>query len=229
MIRTPFRRVEPVSAVERCTKATASPFLAGCRLTFVMVCLLSGMTNAQDLRACVSSGGGNYGKFAASPKVELLPGRRQVKLIESLTYLDPCGAMWVSPKDSIVDGASIPRLAWSIIGAPLDGTYRDASIIHDVACDTKTRPWQVVHDAFYFAMLASGVEAWRAKVMYAAVYHFGPRWRDPQTHKDPPKRTLKDKAFKELAEVIRVRETSPGAFNRPAMSLEDIESWVPSR
>ncbi len=33
-----------------------------------------------------------------------------------------------------------------------------------------------VHRTFYTAMRASSVDVWRAKVMYAAVYHFGPRW-----------------------------------------------------
>ena len=220
----------PITAIARPRVGMkALPILTGCCLVILMIGLFPAMSTGQDLRACSSSSGGSYGSFAASPKVELLPRRREVKLLEPLIYTDPCGAKWISPKDSIVDGASIPRIAWPIVGAPLDGAYRDASIIHDVACVTRTSAWKVVHDAFLFAMLAGGVEQWRAKVMYAAVYHFGPRWRDPQTNNEPPKQTLKNKDFKELAEVIRVRDTSPGAFNRPPMSLEEIESWVPSR
>ena len=45
-----------------------------------------------------------------------------------------------------------------------------------MACNKRDRSWQSVHEAFYNAMLASGVEKNKAKIMYAAVYHFGPRW-----------------------------------------------------
>jgi len=49
-------------------------------------------------------------------------------------------------------------------------------VIHDVACDQQTRPWESAHEAFYWAMRASRVDAIQAKIMYAVVYHFGPRW-----------------------------------------------------
>jgi hypothetical protein len=194
-----------------------------------LVCLVSGAAEAQSLRTCAAMPVGNYGKFASAPRVEFLKPGRNVKLLEDVTYTDPCGSLWTSPKDSVVDGATIPRVAWSIVGAPLDGTYRDASIIHDIACDEKKKPWKLVHDAFYFAMLASGVEPWRAKVMYAAVYHFGPRWRDPETRQDPAPRTLKEKRFKQLAEVIRIRETAASVFERSPMSIEEIETWAAPR
>jgi hypothetical protein len=197
----------------------------------LLACLVAGTATAeaQTLRTCAAKPIGNYGKFASAPKVEFLKPGRNVKLLEDVTYTDPCGSLWTSPKDWVVDGATIPRVAWPIVGAPLDGTYRDASIIHDVACDEKKKPWQLVHDAFYFAMLASGVEPWRAKVMYAAVYHFGPRWRDPETNQDPAVKTLKEKRFKKLAEVIRIRETASSMFERAPMSIEEIQAWAPPR
>jgi len=99
-----------------------------------------------------------------------------MRLLASFAYIDPTGQKWEAPKDSVVDGASIPQFAWSFIGGPFEGNYREASVIHDVGCDQKVRPWNIVHEAFYWAMRASQVESWRAKVMYAAVYHFGPRW-----------------------------------------------------
>jgi hypothetical protein len=49
-------------------------------------------------------------------------------------------------------------------------------VIHDVACNERKREWQDVHLMFHRGMLASGVDARVALVMYAAVYHFGPRW-----------------------------------------------------
>ncbi len=92
------------------------------------------------------------------------------KLLDNFTYEDPNGLLWNAPSGSIVDGA------WKVVGTPFYGKYRDASVIHDVACKDKKTSWELVHLAFYNAMIASGVSKLKAKIMYAAVYHFGPRW-----------------------------------------------------
>ena len=106
-------------------------------------------------------GATKWGHYTGEPVTKWNPDGRTMTLLTELRYTDPHGEMWVAPIGSVVDGASIPQLAWSIIGSPLTGTYRDASIIHDVACVTKTKAWRLVHEVFYFAMLASGVEAWK--------------------------------------------------------------------
>ena len=115
-------------------------------------------------------------RFQGTVVAEWLPDGRRMRLTEPLTYFDERGLAWEAPKGAIVDGASIPQFAWSYIGGPFEGKYRLASVIHDVACDRKTRPWEAVHLAFYSAMVAAGVELSKAKLMFAAVYHFGPRW-----------------------------------------------------
>lgn len=118
----------------------------------------------------------DYGRFVGSVVVEWLDDGRLMKLIAPFAYIAPDGLQWDAPAGSIIDGASIPRFAWSIIGGPFEGKYRNASVIHDVACDERLRSWQEVHQTFYTAMLASDVDKITAKIMYAAVYHFGPRW-----------------------------------------------------
>jgi hypothetical protein len=75
-----------------------------------------------------------------------------------------------------VDGASIPRRLWALIGGPFEGRYRKASVVHDVECQTKANRWRDVHLMFHSAMLCDGVHPLKAKIMYGAVYHFGPRW-----------------------------------------------------
>ena len=42
-------------------------------------------------------------------------------------------------------------------GGPLDGPYRNASIVHDVACVSMTDPWDDVHFMFYEACRCGGV------------------------------------------------------------------------
>jgi Protein of unknown function (DUF1353) len=120
----------------------------------------------------------NYGRFVGQVKTEWLnPDARSMRLLENFGYTDPDGKLWIAPADSIIDGASIPQAFWSIIGGPFEGEYRNASVVHDVACDRRKDPWQAVHRMFYFACLCGGVEPSKAKIMYAAVYHFGPRWK----------------------------------------------------
>lgn len=117
-----------------------------------------------------------YGKYVGEVIARWQADGRSMELLANFSYLDPKGIQWDAPIGSIVDGASIPQFAWSIIGGPFEGKYREASVIHDVACDEHKRPWQDVHKAFYTAMMASSVNSLKAKVMYGAVYHFGPRW-----------------------------------------------------
>lgn len=126
--------------------------------------------------ACSQCMAQDYGAFIGSVIAKWNTDGRTMTLIAPFAYKDPTGFQWDAPAGSVVDGASIPRFAWSIIGGPFEGKYRDSSVIHDVACVAQKQPWELVHRAFYTGMLTSGVDAIKAKTMYAAVYHFGPRW-----------------------------------------------------
>jgi hypothetical protein len=99
-----------------------------------------------------------------------------MRLVQPFGYVDSLGRRWEVPAEWVVDGASIPSPLWSIIGSPWTGKYRNASVVHDYFCDTKSRGWEHTHRVFYEAMLTSGVELRLAKLMYFAVYRFGPRW-----------------------------------------------------
>ena len=102
---------------------------------------------------------------------------RQMTLLSELRYIDPDGIVWIAPAGSVVDGASIPRALWSLMGGPFDGKYRNASVLHDVAYDQKTRPWKLCDRMFYNAMRCSGVSATEAKTMYYALYRHGRHWK----------------------------------------------------
>ena len=104
---------------------------------------------------------------------------RNMTLLSELRYTDPEGVIWIAPAGSIVDGASIPRVLWSLMGGPFEGKYRNASVLHDVAYDQKTRPWKLCDRMFYNAMRCSGVAATEAKTMYYALYRHGRHWKRP--------------------------------------------------
>lgn len=118
-----------------------------------------------------------FGAFEGlPPEVALLDEGRTVKILKPLTYVAEIGERWHVEPGVIVDGASIPRAFWSLIGGPFEGKYRNASIIHDRFCDLRNRSWDATHRMFHDAMRCSGVGILKAKVMFYAVYRFGPRW-----------------------------------------------------
>lgn len=100
-------------------------------------------------------------------------------LLTEVRYTDPYGVVWVAPAGSKINGASIPRAFWSLFGGPFDGKYRAASVLHDVAYDQQTRPWQQCDRMFYNALRCSGVGVIEAKTMYYALYRHGHHWKHP--------------------------------------------------
>lgn len=121
----------------------------------------------------------NWGLYPKRP-LELRdfvpPDGRRFSIIHDFPYVDKSGRIWPAPADLIVDGASIPRPFWVLIGGPLEGLYREASVVHDVACCAQMQRWQDVHHMFYDAMRCSGVSWLKAKTMFFAVWIGGPRW-----------------------------------------------------
>jgi Protein of unknown function (DUF1353) len=105
---------------------------------------------------------------------------RSMTLLSELRYTDPQGVVWIAPSGSQVDGASIPRSLWSLMGGPFEGKYRNASVLHDVAYEQKTRPWPECDRMFYNAMRCSGVSAVDAGMMYYALRKFGHHWKAPK-------------------------------------------------
>lgn len=127
-----------------------------------------------DFGADVAS---DWGRFVGDVVARWSDNGRDMTLVEPFAYVDPRAVQWDAPAGAIVNGASIPRAFWSLIGGPFEGRFRQASVVHDVACEIRTREWQAVHRMFYEACRCGGVAVVQAKTMYYAVWHFGPRWR----------------------------------------------------
>lgn len=115
-------------------------------------------------------------RFESRAIVSFEPDGRHVRLEAEFAFVDNEEKRWRVPKGALVDGASIPRPLWSLIGGPFEGRYRDASIVHDWYCDVRSEPWMDVHRMFYAGMITSGAPTPLAKLMYAGVYWGGPRW-----------------------------------------------------
>ena len=161
---------------------------------------------------------GEWGEFRGNVEASWDADGRTMTLLKDFIYIDPKGDTWIAPVDSKVDGASIPRAAWRVIGSPFTGKYRNASVIHDVACVEQERPWEAVHEAFYHAMRAGGVGVVKAKAMYAAVYLGGPRWP----------RKLKREAISK-AEAERIAADVRAAADPGSKITERVTQNEPSR
>src|SRR5437762_8277243 len=97
---------------------------------------------AEVARAPSTSVESECGSYDGNPVTKWNTDGRTMTLITELRYTDPQGVVWVAPIGSVVDGASIPRYLWSIMGGPFEGKYRNASVLHDVAYGEHNRPWQ---------------------------------------------------------------------------------------
>lgn len=120
---------------------------------------------------------GGWGRFVGDVVARWSDNGRDMTLVEPFAYVDPRESRWDAPAGAVVNGASIPRAFWSLIGGPFEGRFRHASVVHDVACEVRDREWRQVHRMWYEACRCGGVAAAQAKAMYYAVWHFGPRWR----------------------------------------------------
>ena len=97
---------------------------------------------------------------------------RKMQLLKSFTFFNSQGQDWTAPQAYVIDGASIPRALWSMVGSPYCGYYRRASIVHDWACDQAVGNPAARKRAdrmFYEACRAGGCSPFEAMVMYLGV------------------------------------------------------------
>lgn len=107
------------------------------------------------------------------PKTRIV-GRRKVLLVEDYTQ-----AGITVPQGFVYDGASIPRLAWSLIGLSPFCEILGAATVHDWLYVNSGRvdegyyPKLEADRIFYDLMRQSGISLLQAKLAYWAVYVFG--------------------------------------------------------
>src|SRR2546426_12134788 len=81
-----------------------------------------------------------FGRFQGVVQAEWLDDGRRMRLVADFGFFQPDSTGWIAPKDSIIGGASIPRVFWSFFGGPFEGRFRNASAVPHVACVVKNRP-----------------------------------------------------------------------------------------
>ena len=162
-------------------------------------------------------GATKWGHYDGEPVTKWNPDGRTMTLLTELHYTDPHGDVWVAPIGSVVDGASIPRYLWSVMGGPFEGKYRNASVLHDVAYDQRKRPWQDCDRMFYYAMRCSGVSATESKTMYYALFKFGHHWKF---------RIKRGKPVKYEGALVARGEEIPRAIPVNPTEINQARNWI---
>lgn len=175
----------------------------------ICVAVVLGLTAAANAQS--------EGRFSADPAVRMLADGRNMQLIDFFSYVDPMGQKWDVPAGTKTDGASIPRFLW-VTYPPFTGKYRLAAVVHDHYCQLRSRGWKDTHRVFYDAMRTSGVPEKTAKVMYGAVYGFGPRWGTRSEQRGPAAERARSPV--EQTKILRDLEAW---ISRENPSADDIE------
>lgn len=118
-----------------------------------------------------------FGAFIGTPVTEWLvdPQKpdRMMALKCDIAFRDKKQSrVWNAAAGQVVDGTSIPRALWTLIGSPFTGDYRRASIVHDIACYDfpKEGPERRAADRmFYSACRVGGCSALEAYYLYVGV------------------------------------------------------------
>jgi hypothetical protein len=170
-----------------------------------------------SLTAQSGLGGSKWGYYSGDPITKWNADGRTMTLLTELSYTDPQGIIWDAPAGSVVDGASIPRYLWSIMGGPFEGKYRNASVLHDVAYGEHNRPWSDCDRMFYNAMRCSGVGAVEAKTIYYALYKFGHHWKFP---------IKRGKPVKYQGALVARGEEIPRAVPVNPVQINEARDWI---
>jgi hypothetical protein len=162
--------------------------------------------NKQVAKAKLARAAG-WGYFGGEVDARWENDGRTMVLLNELRYTDPYGQVWIAPAGSKVDGASIPRAFWTIMGGPFEGKYRKASVLHDVAYEQQRVAPEEADLMFYNAMRASGVGATTAKTMYYVLLRHGRHWKHRQALP--------------ASDARRPTEINPG-------EVDEIQQWIRS-
>ena len=122
----------------------------------------------------------NISRFKGKYKIEAFDAYR-FKVLSELSYTTKKGVTHTVPIGFITDGASIPKIFWSIIGSPFTGLYRKPSLIHDRLYATQKVKRGYADRVFLEGMENKGVSFWKRRTMYYAVRVGG--WRPWNNHK----------------------------------------------
>lgn len=111
------------------------------------------------------------GTFLGALDVRAMPDGVNWMLLGEFRYVARDGRVITVPAGFVTDFASIPRLLWTIAGAPATGKYRRAAVVHDWIYRTAdVAMTRAQADRLFLEMMeADGCAWWRREVLYDGV------------------------------------------------------------
>lgn len=98
-------------------------------------------------------------------------------LVEDFDFDLGLERIYTIPAGYLYDGASIPRVVWSILGVgKYDPRVMEAALVHDLLCDIRLPQVGYKMAARAFRERLVGIPEWKKALMYKAVITFGPKW-----------------------------------------------------
>ncbi len=65
-----------------------------------------------------------FGRFQGNVATKWITDDLEMQLVDDFHYVDPQDKRWTAPAGSVINGASIPSVFWSVIGGPFEGRFR---------------------------------------------------------------------------------------------------------
>ena len=107
-------------------------------------------------------------------KEECLNEKKEIRLLETVTYQLPDQKTLVIQPGFVFDGASIPQICWTSIGHPLEHRFIYAALLHDALYVTQYLPRKTADQYFHrFLTEFAGVGSYTAWKMHTGVRLFG--------------------------------------------------------
>jgi hypothetical protein len=110
-----------------------------------------------------------YIRYDFLPQCEpVASSKKKVRLCKDWYFWVGNVAYWI-PAGYIFDGASIPRIFWTLIGSPFQPDFWAAALAHDWLYLTHLVGRKIADDVIYQILRQSGVNTFKAHVIWAAV------------------------------------------------------------
>jgi len=115
--------------------------------------------------------------------MDLPDGRKKVILFD-FAFANATGAIWPAFRGDVIDGATIPKWAWSIFGSPYCGKYRRAAALHDTAYMYQLRGRKLADEMLSEAACEDGCKNSTCWILERAVRNFGQTYWDDMDQGD---------------------------------------------
>ena len=117
--------------------------------------------------------------FNEEPIIEFICSnkRKPFKLKNNIKYISSKGKEIIRVvKGFEFDGATIPKVLAPLAGCRHDEKYLKAALIHDKLCVSRELEWKRTHELFKEVLIETGVNKFKANLLYTAILLGGPKW-----------------------------------------------------